>query len=271
MPKTEIDYSNTIIYKISCNDESVKDLYVGHTTNFVQRKHAHKQGCINMKSANYKCKLYQKIRENGGWNNWTMEIVNFFNCKDHYEARIKEQEYFILLNATLNAVEPFPKPKEIVKIAKQIIEDKTKNNNITVTPEELPKIPYKFLCEICNYKSNKQSEFNKHILTNKHKTLQKSTYIQNNNKTYICECGSKYKHASSLWNHKKKCETIINKNTNNTQIISTNNEDTYKELVISILKQNTEIMKEHSELKTMIMQVLKFMSDKNIQVPDKEY
>lgn len=45
MPKVEIDYSNTIFYKIFCKDTTIKDLYVGLTTNFVQRKHAHKQSC----------------------------------------------------------------------------------------------------------------------------------------------------------------------------------------------------------------------------------
>ena len=54
MPKNEIDYSNTIIYKITCKNPSISELYVGHTTNFVQRKHAHKQGCVNEKSSNYK-------------------------------------------------------------------------------------------------------------------------------------------------------------------------------------------------------------------------
>ena len=30
MPKTEIDYSNTIIYKITCKNLLVNELYVGH-------------------------------------------------------------------------------------------------------------------------------------------------------------------------------------------------------------------------------------------------
>ena len=47
MPKVEIDYSNTIFYKIFCKNPEIIDLYVGHTTNFVQRKHGHKQNCIN--------------------------------------------------------------------------------------------------------------------------------------------------------------------------------------------------------------------------------
>ena len=112
MPKIIIDYSNTIIYKITCKDTENKDVYVGHTTNFVQSKHGHKQGCNNPKSSNYDCKLYNTIREKGGWNNWKMEIIGFFNCYDHYEARIKEQEYFLSLNANLNSIEPMPKPKE---------------------------------------------------------------------------------------------------------------------------------------------------------------
>ncbi len=62
MPKEVIDYSNTIIYKIVCNDINIKDTYVGHTTNFVQRKYAHKQGVNNSKSYNYNSKLYKFIR-----------------------------------------------------------------------------------------------------------------------------------------------------------------------------------------------------------------
>ena len=34
MPKQDIDYSNTIFYKISCKDENIKELYIGHTTNY---------------------------------------------------------------------------------------------------------------------------------------------------------------------------------------------------------------------------------------------
>ena len=42
MPKVVIDYSNTIIYKIMCKDPLICDIYVGHTTNFSQKKYAHK-------------------------------------------------------------------------------------------------------------------------------------------------------------------------------------------------------------------------------------
>jgi len=99
----KVDYSNTLIYKIYCNDASISDLYVGHTVNFVQRKLAHKYYCNNEKINN---KLYNTIRQNGGWDNWKMDIVGFYNCVNLHEAKIKEQEFFIPLNGTLNSIEP---------------------------------------------------------------------------------------------------------------------------------------------------------------------
>ena len=38
MPRKETDYSKTVIYKIVCNDLTITDIYVGHTTDFVVRK-----------------------------------------------------------------------------------------------------------------------------------------------------------------------------------------------------------------------------------------
>ena len=172
MPKTEIDYSNTIIYKITCKDINIKDVYVGHTTNFVQRKHAHKQSCINIKSLNYKCKLYEVIRNNGGWNNWIMEIVGFFNCKDHYEARKKEQEYFELLHATLNSIEPMPKPKQ--KIEKHPPSEK---KIIEKRPPSEKKIYY---CEVCKVKLQNLKCMEIHNQRKKHIQNQKQILEQNN-------------------------------------------------------------------------------------------
>ena len=43
MPRKPIDYSNTHFYKIVCKDLGIKELYVGHTTNFKNRKLDHKK------------------------------------------------------------------------------------------------------------------------------------------------------------------------------------------------------------------------------------
>jgi hypothetical protein len=214
MPKIEIDYSNTIFYKITCNDKTITDVYVGHTTNFVQRKHAHKQNCKNKNSANHKCKLYKVMRHNGGWENWNMEIINFLNCANLYEARKKEQEYFIELNATLNSIEPLPKSntnQKPIKIKKE--------ENIIMKIEEEIKKKQRFICKECNIFCNNKKTYEDHIKTNKHKK-----YIINNNnkkeekekekpvffvKPYTCEncdfqCSKKSNYDAHLLTRKHK-------------------------------------------------------------------
>ena len=249
MPKVEIDYSNTIIYKITCNDSNVTDKYVGHTTNFVQRKYAHKDGCTNEKSSNHKCKLYEKIRQHGGWSNWKMEIINFFNCKDHYEARQKEQEYFELLNANLNSIEPLPKLKSIpipipIPIPIEIID---KNVN-----------PQQKICETCNYSTSSIKDFNKHISTQKHKRLtetNKNPPKIPEQQIYSCLCNKKYQHQSSLCKHKKTC--CFGSETNETNETNENNEINVGTSLSSIIDKDELIkylIKENSEFKDMLME-----------------
>ena len=114
MPKRKIDYSNTIIYKIFCRDPNIKELYIGHTTNFVNRKSSHKTACNNCDS-----KLYSFIRENGGWDNWKILIIDDVECKNFEEARKVEQSYIDKYNSGLNTAIAFCiKDEEEPKIKK---------------------------------------------------------------------------------------------------------------------------------------------------------
>ena len=230
MPKTEIDYSNTIIYKIICKDSSVKEIYVGHTTNFVQRKHNHKQNCINENSPNYECKLYKIIRDNGGWNNWKIEIVNFFNCKNHFEAKKKEQEYFHLLNGSIQSME-YSKDKEPLQ------NEFTEKNRT------------KFICEKCDFVCSKISNYNAHIATIKHQRINKNTKIN----IFICECGKEYKHVSSLCKHKNLCKQ------SNTYI---EEHKVFHELV----QQNINLITQNQEFKELLIDQNKQLLDQNKQL-----
>ena len=270
MPKVEIDYSNTIFYKIFCKNPEIIDLYVGHTTNFVQRKHGHKQNCINMKSPNYKYKLYNFIRNNGGWDNWNMEIIAFHNCDDHYHARKKEQHYYKELNATLNSIEPYAikkEKKEKENIEKKILycnsckvyfntprmhETHNKTNKhikrIQMDDKENKESLY---CEKCNYKCSKKSDWNKHNLTAKHNNQQLSTeYQQQTIEKFICECGKKYKERTGLWKHKKKC-TYLEKE--EAVIEKKEEEPDYKELLIKAMTQLAEQQKQITEMITNVV------------------
>jgi hypothetical protein len=72
------DYESTIIYKITCKDPLITDKYVGHTIDFVKRRKSHKYACNDDRIC---IRLYNFIREHGGWDNWTMEIVDFLIVK----------------------------------------------------------------------------------------------------------------------------------------------------------------------------------------------
>ena len=123
--------------------------------------------------------------------------------------------------------------------------------------EKPPKISAKFICEKCDYKCSKQSEYNKHILTNKHKILHNPTLnptSEISEKIYECNCGKIYKHSSTLYTHKKKCTSTNDTENNETDSNDTdNNNNEIKELK-ELMKY---LMKENSELKTMMFEVIK--------------
>lgn len=99
MPRAPINYKNTIIYKIVCKDLNIKDIYVGSTTSFKDRKREHKSRCKN----NYPYKLYTIINDNGGWDNWDMIEIEKYECNDANEARARERYNYEELNAKLNS------------------------------------------------------------------------------------------------------------------------------------------------------------------------
>ena len=304
MPKTEIDYSNTIIYKITCKDKNITDVYVGHTTNFVQRKHAHKQSCLNKTAANHNCKLYEVIRANGGWTNWKMEIINFYNCADHYAARKKEQEYFIELNATLNSIEPFPKPKvshtttTAVKNPKPVffcttcnihcdnmttfdIHNKTNKHKKLLVNDISPISLKKFTCTVCSISCAKQTEWNRHINTNKHKNNENGEIVNEPGENVLgtsilfsCKCGKKYKDRSGLWRHEKKCDYKpeplpqkkhkLYEKDDIMDVIMKENHD-FKNIIIEVVKNNSELQKQNQEFQKQMLEFCKTNTTTNIQ------
>jgi hypothetical protein len=106
MPRNNIDYSKTIKYKIVCADLSIKDMYVGHTTEFVKLKNKHKYSCNTEAHHTHNYHVYKTIRTNGGWDNWTMIEVEKFPCRDGNEARTRERYWIEELKATLNMTIP---------------------------------------------------------------------------------------------------------------------------------------------------------------------
>jgi hypothetical protein len=136
------NYNNTLIYKLVCNDLTVTDVYVGHTTDFVVRKYRHKSFCNNINSKSYNFKVYKMIRENGGWENWTMVEVEKYPCNDSNEARARERHWYEILNANMNSCVPGRSNKDSVKAYKDANKEKIKQ--------------YKKAWNDANYEQNKE-------------------------------------------------------------------------------------------------------------------
>jgi hypothetical protein len=83
-----------------------ENVYVGHTTNWTQRKRGHKSVCNNSKSKKYDFSLYQKIRENGGWDEWSMVWLEDYPCGGQPEACARERYWIEHYKTNLNIQVP---------------------------------------------------------------------------------------------------------------------------------------------------------------------
>ena len=115
-----------------------------------------------------------------------------------------------------------------------------------------------FECEHCHFKCSKMGDWNRHILRAKHlNNVQKDTKdTKKHQKTsthssyeYVCDCGNIYKHHSGLWRHKKL--GICCKMVNNSEPPTDKDQ-----LILMLIKQNSDLVKETSEFKIMMMKVL---------------
>ena len=108
MPRTPVDYSKTLIYKlVHKEDYDNANIYIGSTTDFTRRKNSHKNNCNNEKREDYNAKKYQYIRVNGGWNEWNMVEIEKHPCNDGNEARTREEYWRSHFNAQLNAIRAY--------------------------------------------------------------------------------------------------------------------------------------------------------------------
>lgn len=99
----------------------------------------------------------------------------------------------------------------------------------------------KYVCEICDFYTNKKTNYTIHLETKKHKNHE---IISNNNDfvkkndTFICECGKSYKHKPNLYAHKKKCKqnSLLDKDEIIKTLLEQNNslQNTIKDLIPKI-------------------------------------
>ena len=101
MPKKPIDYKKSIIYSITCNSDASLN-YIGSTTEYTKRKASHKKCCNLETDKDHNRFVYITIRENGGWENWTMKPIKEYPCETKIQLLIEEERIRKEMHATLN-------------------------------------------------------------------------------------------------------------------------------------------------------------------------
>ena len=113
-----------------------------------------------------------------------------------------------------------------------------------------------YVCKLCDYTTCRKSQYIRHLTTDKHKNNVLSINVNDLAiikvpNEYICTlCKKIYKDPSGLWRHKKKCNVTIVTDSN----VETIDKD---QLILMLIKQNSELIKESSEFKNMMMDVIK--------------
>ena len=125
------------------------------------------------------------------------------------------------------------------------------------------KLSNKYCCEKCNYVTDRKSNIDNHFLSLKHQKhaigneiKQKLSNIKQQIKnTFCCEkCNKKYQTQAGLWKHNQKCTVLNNEN----NLSENNDTGTSNNQEIKELKELMKyIMKENSELKSMVFEVIK--------------
>lgn len=84
-------YLKSVIYKIIPKNIDLDYCYVGSSHRFNDRKSAHKSDYHNELSPRYNLDVYQCIRDNGGWHNFVIIVIEEYPCNNKRELEKREQ------------------------------------------------------------------------------------------------------------------------------------------------------------------------------------
>ena len=220
---------NLIMYKICPKNKDLNFCYIGHTNNFARRKNQHIKNTTKESDKHYHLKHYETIRNNGGWNEWEMSIIEEYKCKTKLEGRMREQELIEEYNANLNTLNAFI-TEEKRKLTKQQITDKYKAENKELISEQQKK--YKE-----EHKEIIDEQMKKYREENKGKIYEQAKEYRENNKERLKEWDKDWreknkeilKEKRKLYEAKKKqlkLQDKLKEITNKEELNCKNNENT---------------------------------------------
>ncbi len=188
--------SHYIFYKIVCED-CPDYIYIGSTKSFRSRKYQHKTNCNNINNKLHNLKLYNKIRENGGWDKWNMIIIDEEDDLTFTQARIKEEELRLKYNGNLNSNKAYISQEEQKECFKEYIK-KYRENNKDIIKEKKREYDLK-------YREKNKEKIKEYNEKNKEKIKEKIKEYNEKNKEKIKE---KMREYAKQYYQKKKAEAL---------------------------------------------------------------
>jgi len=161
---------NYYVYKLFNPD--YPEFYIGSTKDLKERKRCHKKACNTENSLKYNYKVYQYIRDHGGYDSWNYEIL------EHITTSINKYELHDLERKAIHDM----KPSLNIQLPNRTKKEYRENN----------KEYYK--------------EWNKQYRENNKEKIK-----QYKNEKFNCECGGKYTTANKVRHMKsRKHKNFIN-------------------------------------------------------------
>jgi hypothetical protein len=83
--------------------------------------------------------------------------------------------------------------------------------------DENDDVKERFYCDVCDYKTSRKNNMDKHLNSKKHKEEIGRMALTGGEKgldVFKCKCGNRYTHVSSLSRHKRTCSVSVNDETN---------------------------------------------------------
>jgi hypothetical protein len=200
MPRKAIDYSKCLIYKLCCDDPLIIDVYVGHTTDKIRRNWQHKHSCNNQNAKTYNYYVYQFIRENGGWDNWSMIIVEEYPCENKNQAEARERYWIETQQATLNKYIPTRTREERYEENKEEISEYQKQYR-EEHKEEMLEYKKQYYEEhkddILKYNKKYREQHKEEIkeINKRYREEHEEEIKEKKSQKFDCECGGKYDYS----------------------------------------------------------------------------
>jgi len=120
--------------------------------------------------------------------------------------------------------------------------------------KKVPKSSKKYVCKSCDYTTVRESQYDRHLMTAKHKKLTSLTKkVPKSSKQFICEsCDKCYQSRVGLWKHKQLCSDAMDVSYNTVDKLALQS----SEMTIQTTESNTviELIRQNQEFKELIME-----------------